>query len=95
MITITEQAQQKIKEMQTDMPQAPFLRVGVTSACCNELRYALSLSSDKAESDVTVEFGDVIVLVNPADVRFVKNIEIDYQDDGFIIHNPNPLVSVC
>jgi iron-sulfur cluster assembly accessory protein len=98
MITITEKAQEKIKEMQKDIGEETFLRFRVKSECCNELNYALSLTIHKTEHDLIIEFNDFIVLIHPSDVPLLKNTEIDYKDDGvdngFIINNPNPLVSL-
>ncbi|MCP3762880.1 iron-sulfur cluster assembly accessory protein [Domibacillus sp. A3M-37] len=95
MFTITEKAQEKIKEMmQEDTGIETFLTFRVTSRCCNEMEYDLSLSSHKKEQDTIIEFDEFRALINPADIYLIKNTEIDFKDDGFMINNPNPLVSV-
>ena len=94
MFTITERAQEKIKEMmQEDSGMETFLKYRVTSKCCNEMEYDLSLSSNKKEQDTVIEFDGFRALINPADIRLIKNTEIDFKDGGFMINNPNPLVS--
>jgi iron-sulfur cluster assembly accessory protein len=93
MFTITEKAQKKIKEMQEEMGSKAFLRYQVISRCCNELQYDLTFDSHKSEQDVVVDFDGFRAVVHPADVRYIKNTEIDYVDGGFTIRNPNPLVS--
>lgn len=94
MFTITEKAQEVIKEMiQEDTGMETFLKFCVTSKCCNEMEYDLSLSSHKKEQDSIIEFDDFRALINPADIRLIKNTEIDFKDGGFMINNRNPLVS--
>jgi iron-sulfur cluster assembly accessory protein len=97
MITITEKARGKIKEMQKDIGEETYLRFGVKSECCNELKYLLNLSMNKTINDEMINYDDFVVLINPADVRYIENTEIDYNDEpfesGFVIRNPHPLVS--
>ncbi|KIL45210.1 HesB/IscA family protein [Jeotgalibacillus soli] len=94
MINITQTALDMIKKMQNDIEEETFLRFGIQSECCNEISYALSLSKKKNAEDHIIDLGDIIVLVHPSDVRFIKGTVIDYSADGMIIKNPNPLVSI-
>ncbi|OMP65749.1 HesB/IscA family protein [Domibacillus epiphyticus] len=97
MFTITDKAQEKIREMITKAGGESFLRYGIKSECCSELKYELSISANKNDQDIAIDFDGFSVLINPADTHLIKNTDIDFKDDqfeyGFIIHNQNPLVS--
>ncbi|MGE7118667.1 HesB/IscA family protein [Peribacillus sp. NPDC046944] len=93
MITITKKAQEVIKEMQRNMEEETYLRFGVTSSCCNQMNYYLNLVRHKTELEEVLVIDWIKLLMNPSDARFTDQTEIDFQDNGFLINNPNPLVS--
>ncbi|WMX54649.1 iron-sulfur cluster assembly accessory protein [Peribacillus sp. R9-11] len=93
MITITVKAQEIIKGMQQSMEEETFLRFGVSRACCNQMNYSLSLTRFKTEQEEELVLHGIKILIDPSDARFTDQTEIDYEGDGFLINNPNPLVS--
>lgn len=93
LISITKKAQEIIKDMQENMEEETYLRFGVTSSCCNQMNYSLSLAHYKKEQEEELILHGIKILVHPSDARFTDQTEIDFLDDGFIINNPNPLVS--
>ena len=93
MFTITDRAKEKIKEIQETGDDGIFLRFGVRSECCNEMHYSLSLVRDKSDQEEMLIINDIQVLIHSADTRFLNQTEVDYQENGFWINNPNPLVS--
>lgn len=93
MIKITDRAKEKIKEIENNGEEYRFLRFGVKSECCNEMHYSLSLAKDKSAQEEMIIVNDIHVLFHSADMRFINQTEIDYQENGFWINNPNPLVS--
>ncbi|MFB7637956.1 HesB/IscA family protein [Peribacillus butanolivorans] len=93
MITITVKAQEIIKGMQQSMEEETFLRFGVNRACCIQMNYSLSLTRFKTEQEEELVLHGIKILIDPSDARFTEQTEIDYEGDGFLINNPNPLVS--
>jgi len=96
MVTITEEAAQKVKGMldgQTDKG----LRLFVKPGGCSGFSYGLAID-DKKDSDQVLIKSGVPVLIDQDSVRFVTGAEIDYVESlvntGFTIHNPNA-VSTC
>lgn len=93
MIKITDRAKKKIREIQENDEESRFLRFGVRSECCNEMHYSLTLARDKSDQEELLIINDIHVLIHTADTRYINQTEIDYQENGFWINNPNPLVS--
>lgn len=93
MIKITDRAKEKIREIQENDEENRFLRFGVRSECCNEMHYSLSLTREKSDQEEILLINDIRVLIHTVDTRYINQTEIDYQENGFWINNPNPLVS--
>lgn len=93
LITITKKAQEVIRDMQSNMEEETYLRYGVTSSCCNQMNYSLNLALYQTELEKVYVVDGIKILMNPSDARYTDHTEIDFQDDGFLINNPNPLVS--
>lgn len=99
MITITESASVRIKEMikENEEKEGVFLRFGVSGGGCSGLSYVLHFVEEKTEEDTFVETNDIQVLIHTKDVPIVKDTVIDYKENllggGFIINNPNAIVT--
>ncbi|MEK3799020.1 iron-sulfur cluster assembly accessory protein [Peribacillus sp. FSL H8-0477] len=93
MIKITDRAKEKIREIQENDEENRFLRFGVRSECCNEMHYSLSLTREKSDQEEILLINEIQVLIHTVDTRYINQTEIDYQENGFWINNPNPLVS--
>lgn len=93
MIKITDRAKEKIRELQENDEENRFLRFGVRSECCNEMHYSLSLTREKSDQEEILLINEIQVLIHTVDTRYINQTEIDYQENGFWINNPNPLVS--
>ena len=57
------------------------------------MHYSLGLTAMKSEREKVLDINGIELLIDPADSHYTDKAEIDYQDGGFIINNPNPLVS--
>ncbi|MFD6207085.1 HesB/IscA family protein [Peribacillus sp. NPDC060253] len=90
---MTSKAQQVIKDMQQNLEEETYLRFGVNRPCCNQMNYSLTLSRTKKEQEEVLVLHDIKILIDPSDSHFTDLTEIDFEGDGFIIRNPNPLVS--
>ncbi|WP_082050457.1 HesB/IscA family protein [Risungbinella massiliensis] len=99
MITLTEQAALKVKEMlqETDNPTEQYLRVGVSDGGCSGLSYSMGFDDQKSEQDVVVESNGVRVLVDDRSRPILHGTVIDYKESmmggGFSIENPNAIAS--
>ena len=94
MLTLTDTASTKVKQL-IDAEGNPelALRVAVRPGGCSGLSYEMFFDTDVAPDDVTTEFGDVKVVVDPASSQYLSGASLDYKDGlqeaGFTINNPN------
>ncbi|MBD1370901.1 iron-sulfur cluster assembly accessory protein [Hazenella sp. IB182357] len=95
MITLTEPAAHKVKEMLQgqDNPGELYLRVGVQSGGCSGFSYGMGFDSDRSEHDITLEIHGVKIIVEKKNEPLLKGTIIDYKESmmggGFSIENPN------
>lgn len=92
MITITESAQQKIKEVLEDETPETRLRMFVTGGGCSGFQYGFSMEETKNEDDFEVPAGGTVVLVDALSMQYLENATVDFKDDlqgsRFSISNP-------
>jgi iron-sulfur cluster assembly accessory protein len=94
MLTLTETASTKVKQL-IDAEGNPelVLRVAVRPGGCSGLSYEMFFDTDVSADDVSTEFGDVKVVVDPASSQYLSGASLDYKDGlqeaGFTINNPN------
>lgn len=99
MITITESASQKIKEMLSaeDAPNL-FLRVGVKEGGCSGFSYGMGFDDEQTESDQVFELHGMKVVIDEHSAPYLNGAEIDFKESamggGFTIENPNA-VATC
>jgi iron-sulfur cluster assembly protein len=99
MITLTEQAALKVKDMlqDTDNPERQYLRVGIQFGGCSGLSYAMGFDEDKKETDIELNQHGVRILVDKESEPHLKGTVIDYKESmmggGFSIDNPNAIAS--
>lgn len=94
MITLTDSAAQKVAQLIEAEGAADLaLRVAVKSGGCSGFSYDMYFDSDIATDDVTLTFGQVKVVVDPASAPMLEGASLDYKDglteQGFSISNPN------
>jgi len=99
MITISESACDKIKEMLAAEEAANlFLRIGVKSGGCSGFSYGMGFDDTQQQDDKVLDINGIKVVVDPDSAKYLYGVEIDYQDagmgGGFTIHNPNA-VATC
>lgn len=99
MITLTDQAIAKLKELLTEQndPSLCF-RVFITTGGCDGFSYGMTFDSSQGADDDVIDRGGVRVLVDRASSKVLSGAEIDYVSSvtatGFAIRNPNA-VSTC
>jgi iron-sulfur cluster assembly accessory protein len=94
MITLTDQAAGKVKQLITaEGDESLALRVAVRPGGCSGFSYEMFFDSDVAQDDLTVEHGGVRVIVDPSSAQLLTGATLDYKDgldqSGFAITNPN------
>lgn len=94
MITLTESAAEKVKDlMAAEGEEGLALRVAVRPGGCSGFSYEMFFDTDIAEDDVRESFGDVVVVVDPSSAQLLQGATLDYKDGlqgaGFSIDNPN------
>jgi iron-sulfur cluster assembly accessory protein len=94
LVTLTESAAAKVKELMAEEPagEASVLRVAVQGGGCSGFEYALGFDSGAQEGDHQMDAFGVPVVVDPFSAPYLQGTEIDFLDGlqgGFAINNPN------
>jgi iron-sulfur cluster assembly accessory protein len=94
LVTLTESAATKVKELMAEEPEgeATVLRVAVQGGGCSGFEYALGFDSGAQEGDHELDAFGVPVVVDPFSAPYLQGTEIDFLDGlqgGFAINNPN------
>lgn len=93
MITLTDNASSKVKELiAAEGDDALALRVAVRPGGCSGFSYEMFFDTEVATDDLTAEYGEVRVVVDPSSAQLLTGAELDYKDgleSGFAITNPN------
>jgi iron-sulfur cluster insertion protein len=92
MITITESAQEKIKEILIDETPESRLRMFIQGGGCSGFSYGFTIDEVKNEDDFEITSGGTSVLIDSMSAHYVTGAEIDFVDDlqgsRFNIKNP-------
>lgn len=98
MITLTESAINRVRDMMNKRESGVGLRIGVVKSGCSGYSYALDYADEVGEADVVIEQGDVKVVVNEDAVPMLDGMELDFVKEGlnqsFKFRNPN-VTSEC
>jgi iron-sulfur cluster assembly protein len=95
MVTVTEKAASKIKELMAEDPEAEIsvLRVAIQGGGCSGFQYALGFDRGPQDGDNQIEMHGVRVVIDPFSAPYLAGSEIDFVDAlmgaGFAINNPN------
>ena len=100
MVTITQRAAEKIKELMAaeNDPALTALRVAVEGGGCSGFQYALGFDGAVDENDEAWDSYGVRVIVDRFSLPYLTGSSVDYIDGltgaGFQIENPN-VVAAC
>ena len=94
MITVTESAAKKVKELvEAEGNSELALRVAVRPGGCSGFSYEMFFDSDFAADDQKADFDGVKVVVDSASLQHLNGASLDYKEGlmgaGFSINNPN------
>ena len=98
LMTVTEAAATKIKELMSEETDVSVLRVAIQGGGCSGFQYGLGFDRGAVEGDLEFEMHGVQVVVDPFSAPYLQGSTIDFleglQESGFKIDNPN-VVSAC
>src|SRR5437763_7335133 len=97
LLTVTERAATKIKELLAEEEDVSVLRVAIQGGGCSGFQYGLGFDRGSQEGDLELELHGVQIVVDPFSAPYLKGSEIDWVDSiqaaGFAINNPNATAS--
>jgi len=93
-ITITDVAANKVSELiKQEGDEDLALRVAVRPGGCSGFSYEMFFDTEIAADDITANYGNVKVVVDPSSAQLLTGATLDYKDGlqgaGFSINNPN------
>jgi iron-sulfur cluster assembly accessory protein len=98
LLSVTEAAAAKVKQLMAEETDVSVLRVAIQGGGCSGFQYGLGFDRGAVEGDLELEAHGVQVVVDPFSAPYLSGAEIDYVDSieasGFAINNPNA-VSSC
>jgi iron-sulfur cluster assembly accessory protein len=95
MVTVTDNAARKIRELMAAEPEGEVavLRIAVQGGGCSGFQYALGFDRGPQDGDNEVEANGVRVVIDPFSAPYLAGSEIDFVEAlmgaGFAINNPN------
>ena len=93
MITLTEQAQRKIKQQLSRRGKGMGIRIGVRTTGCSGMAYVLEYVDEMADGDENFGTDDVAVIVDAKTQAYINGMTVDYirkgLNEGFEFINPN------
>jgi iron-sulfur cluster assembly accessory protein len=93
LMSVTESAAAKIKQLMAEEDDVSVLRVAIQGGGCSGFQYGLGFDRGATDGDLEFELHGVQVVVDPFSAPYLKGAEIDYVDSiqasGFAINNPN------
>jgi len=99
MLSLTEVAASKVKEIMSQQNPAPTaLRVAVVGGGCSGFSYHMAFDNQENPSDNVYEYEGVKVYVDQMSEMYLDGVQIDYietlEGAGFKFNNPN-VKSTC
>jgi iron-sulfur cluster assembly protein len=93
MITLTEQAAQKVKESLKVRGKGIGIHVGIRTAGCSGLAYVLEFVDERNSWDDEYKSYGISLFVSPKDLPYIQGLVMDWQkkglNEGFEFNNPN------
>jgi len=92
-ITITDKAAERVREIVATRDSAHGLRVGIKKGGCAGMEYTVDLVSEPSAKDDHIEHGGAHVYVAPEAALYLLGTEMDFEvttlRTGFVFRNPN------
>ena len=69
------------------------LRIYISGGGCSGFQYGFSFDENTSEGDLTVENGDVALVIDPMSYQYLIGAEVDYTEglegEQIVVRNPN------
>ena len=92
MITVTDMATSKIKELIVEEQDAVGLRIYVRGGGCHGYQYGMAFESKIGDDDTVIEKNGIQIILDPQSAPLLSGTEVDYVDSvqgsGFAVKNP-------
>ena len=92
-ISLSENAANRIKEIMTNDKNSLGVRVGVKSGCCAGMSYIMEYAKSINPSDEVIEDKGVKVFIDSGAIMYLLGTEMDYKKEqfssSFVFKNPN------
>lgn len=92
MLTISSDAEQKIREFIQQEPEAVGLRIYVRGGGCHGYQYGMALEAKIADDDTVIEKDDLKIILDSQSAPLLQGAEVEYLDSvqgsGFSVKNP-------
>lgn len=95
MVTVTESAEKRVKELLSDekFDNTYFLRVGVNGSGCAGLSYRMEFDNKLAEGDEVFEDKGIKIVSDKKSLLYIWGTQLDFSDGlngkGFVWINPS------
>lgn len=93
MVTLTEEAANKIKYHLNKRGRGLGIRIGVRTSGCSGLSYALEFVDEPKSEDIRIDDKQCIIFVDPKSQIYLEGLTINYKkeglQEGFEFINPN------
>ena len=93
MITLTEQALNKIQKQLARRGKGVGIRLGVRTTGCSGLAYVLEYVDNPNPEDTCFDCSNCKVCVDPKSLVYLNGVEVDFVrnglNEGFEFRNPN------
>lgn len=94
MITITEAAKERIRNIATKLQiEQGVLRIGVRGGGCSGLTFVTNMVETPDATDKLFNFDDITIAIERKSYLFLADLEIDYEEtllrSGFTFNVPN------
>jgi iron-sulfur cluster assembly protein len=97
MISLSERAAEKVRELLAEEADAETLRVAVQGGGCSGFQYALGFDGAPQAGDAIAQQHGVTVIVDRFSLPYLEGASVDYVDglmgQGFTVENPNASAS--
>ena len=92
-ISLSDRAAERIKEIISKDQKSLGVRVGVKSGGCAGMAYIMEYAKEKKPNDEMIEDKGVKVFIDPAAIMYLLGTQMDYKKDqfssSFVFNNPN------
>ncbi len=93
MITITENATNKVAELIQEEAEVRALRIFVQGGGCSGFQYGFAWDNDISDEDFVIEQQTVKFVIDAMSMQYLQGATVDYvesfEGNSFVISNPN------